>query len=278
MRQRTLLLAILLLLTTLKSGAQELMVINSKNLKCNDTILVFTPKTIVSADSLPTMILLHGWSGCYKDWSSHYDLQEISNRSGFRIICPDGFYNSWYLDNLDPSKMQWRKFFHEEFYPQMKTKYSLVPKYTFITGLSMGGHGAINLFLDNPTLFRSAGSMSGVLDLRMTGLRKEFVSQIIGEYSEENKNYDKESALNRLEQYRKDYPTEAAEKVFVISCGYEDIYEKCALDFTYKCKEYNIPCIGTLNKGKHSWKYWGFTLEQHLWVFTKILKGENLGY
>ena len=41
---RLALLGALLTLTTLKSGAQEKIIINSPNLKCNDTILVFSPE------------------------------------------------------------------------------------------------------------------------------------------------------------------------------------------------------------------------------------------
>jgi len=35
----------------------------------------------------------------------------------------------------------------------------------------MGGHGAINIFLDDISRFRAAGSMSGVLNLEDTRLK-----------------------------------------------------------------------------------------------------------
>ena len=64
---------------------KELIVIESQNLKCNDSVLVFTPIQYASnkTQTLPTLFLLHGWSGCYKDWSNKHDIQEISNRTGF---------------------------------------------------------------------------------------------------------------------------------------------------------------------------------------------------
>ena len=153
------------ILFSFKSYSQEVIVINSNNLKCNDTIRVYSPKAISKNKDVPTLFLLHGWSGSYKDWGNKYNLQEIADNYGFRIITPDGFYNSWYLNNFDSTKMQWRKFYDEEFFPLIKDKYSLKPEMTFITGLSMGGHGAINIFMDNPQNYRTAGSMSGVLDL-----------------------------------------------------------------------------------------------------------------
>jgi S-formylglutathione hydrolase FrmB len=37
----------------------------------------------------------------------------------------------------------------------------------FITGLSMGGHGAMYLSAKHPELFSAAGSMSGVADMEI---------------------------------------------------------------------------------------------------------------
>ena len=262
--------AVALLLCIMAAGqtsAQELIVIESKNLKCNDSLLVFTPENV--NEQTPTLFLLHGWSGCYKDWSNKHDIQEISNRTNFRIICPDGFYNGWYLNNTDPEKMQWRTFFWSELFPMMKEKFNLVPERTFITGLSMGGHGAMNLFLDNPDVFKSAGSMSGVLDLELTPLKKNQIPEVIGDKIER---LAQESAINRV------HKLEGKNKPFIISCGYDDFYVRCTDLFSEKCRYMGIPHFVLLTPGKHSWPYWGFALEQHIAFFQKLMRGENLGY
>ncbi|MCK9625953.1 MAG: esterase family protein [Bacteroidales bacterium] len=264
------LLTLILTLCIINLHAQDLIVIKSANLKCNDSILVFTPVN----DSIyhPNLFLLHGWSGNYKNWSEKYDLQEISNRSGFRIICPDGFYNSWYVNSSDKDGMQWRTFFDEELYPLMKEKYNLDPKTTFITGLSMGGHGSINIFIDNPDRFAAAGSMSGVLNIHHTTLIEKYVTKVLGEYTPENRRYDEESAINRVKKMV------GLDKIMILSCGYSDYYAKSTYEFAEKCRELGIPYVMTISPGKHSWKFWGFALEQQLWLFNKIIKGENLGY
>jgi putative tributyrin esterase len=275
MRKTIIISLISLLFSSVDLLSQERIVIKSEYLKCNDTVLVFSPHGDSSAQT-PALFLLHGWSGCYKDWSNKYNLQEISDRSGFRIICPDGFYNGWYLNNIDSGKMQWRTFWDKELFPKMKQQYHIKPESTFITGLSMGGHGAINLYLDHPENFRSAGSMSGVLNLQHTSLKDKYLSEIIGRYTPDNSLYDSESAVNRLHDYILKYP-EASEKWLVITCGYEDYYSKCTIEFCEKCKELGIPYYESLSKADHSWKYWGFALENHIWFFRKILNGENLG-
>lgn len=251
---------------------QDLIVFKSKHLKCNDSILVFTPENFKRDDSIPTLFLLHGYSGNYKNWSEKYDIQEVSNRYGFRIICPDGFYNSWYVDNIDPEKMQWRKFFNEELFPDLEERFSLSPENTFISGLSMGGHGAINLFIDHPEWYRSAGSMSGVMNLHHTPIKTGAMQEVFGEY-EGNPRFDEESAIVRA------IKISGTDKPLILSCGYDDVtYAKSTEDFAKRCKELNIPHFVTLSKGTHSWTYWGYALELHLWMFSKILNGDNLGY
>ena len=266
-------------------SAQELVVIESPNLHCNDSVFVFIPQQFEAQyaaeycveccgdpDPVPALFLLHGWSGCYRDWRNHYDIQQIADESGFIIICPDGFYDSWYVNADDPYKMQWRDFFDKELYPQMKEKYWLDPEKTFITGLSMGGHGAINLFLDDPARFRAAGSMSGVLDLAYEHGRLG-LNELLGSYDDPaNPRHAAESAVNRIERAKD------SGKLMLISCGYSDSLYGASQAFCARCKELGVPYIEIASPGTHSWKYWGYALKLHLWYFSRILNGENLGY
>lgn len=272
---------LLLFFAAISLNAQQLIVIESNNLHCNDSVLVFTPKMDghcgncdnPSSEAIPTLFLLHGWSGCYNDWNRLDSLQTLSNETGFRIICPDGFYNGWYVNNIDKEKMQWKSFFDEELYPKMAQKYNLDPKKTFITGLSMGGHGAINIFIDNPERFAAAGSMSGVLNIHHTTLIEKEVTKVLGPYNEENMaSYDNVSAINRLESLL------GSEKILILSCGYSDYYAKSTIEFSDKCKEMKVPHITLLTPGTHSWKYWRFAVREHIHLFTMIMNGENLGY
>lgn len=267
------------------ANAQQITVISSPNLHCDDTVRVYIPSQIAAnyapeycveccgePQAAPALYLLHGWSGSWRNWGDKVDLQRLSDSTGFIIICPDGFYNSWYVNATDPQKMQWRTFFDKELYPMMKEKYYLSTEKTFITGLSMGGHGAINIFLDDTDRFRAAGSMSGVLDLRSTSLNAKWTSQMLGEFTPENRRYDEESALNRLTRAK------GSDKIMLVSCGYSDFYATNAKSFCDKCKEEGVLFIELLSPGVHSWKYWDYALRVHLFYFDKILKGEQLGY
>ena len=276
-------LTLLVALCAWWAQAQQLVVISSPYLHADDSVLVFIPEQYASnyeaeycveccgdPDPVPALFLLHGWSGCYRNWADKSDLQTVANESGFIIICPDGFYDSWYVNGKNPEDMQWRDFFDKELYPQIMEKYFLTPEKTFITGLSMGGHGAINLFLDHTSRFRGAGSMSGVLDLNAEKGRLG-LERLLGPYSPENPRHDKESAINRIERAK------GTDKLMVISCGYSDNLYPCNRAFCERCRELGVPYVELYSPGVHSWKYWDYALRLHLWYFSRIVNGENLG-
>ena len=269
----------LLLLSSTLTGAKREFVFNSVNLGCNDTVLVHTPSGY-NGESVPALFLLHGWSGNWRNWNDKADLQKMSDKYGFIIITPDGFYNSWYVNSIFKGGMLWRKFFTEELYPKMKNEYNLDSEKTFISGLSMGGHGAINIFLDDISRFRAAGSMSGVLNLEDTRLKSSDIPKVLGPYTPENKNYTNESALNRLDYYAeqiagKDIPNE---RIMIISCGKSDGLAKSAHSFAQKCDSLNIKNILIMSPGNHTWPHWVYSLDLHLFHFSRIARGMHLGY
>lgn len=280
MKKNYLLLIIALILISVNlTGAKREVVIKSPNLGCNDTILIHTPEGY-NGESLPALFLLHGWSGNWRNWNDKADLQKMSDKYNFIIITPDGFYNSWYVNSVIPGGMQWRKFFSDELYPIIKREYKLDPEKTFISGLSMGGHGAINVFLDDISRFRAAGSMSGVLNLEDTRLKSSDIPKVLGPYSQENINYANQSALKRLDNFKtqSDSLKLTNERVMIISCGKSDVLAKSSLNFVEKCDLLNIKNISVMSPGNHTWIHWVYSLDLHLLHFSRIVNGEHLGY
>ena len=235
-------------------------------LHCDDTIAVYSPKGMTKEKDIKTVFLLHGWSGNWKDWSKNMNIQKMSDQTGWRVITLDGFYASWYFDNADPEKMQWRTSFWTEMWPELNSRYGLKSDRTFITGLSMGGHGAMNVFLDHPDRFAGAGSMSGVLDLMATGNRFN-ICEILGKSSVEE--ISRYSAINRLEDLKK--TPHAADKLLVVTCGSEDRegLVNSASAFAEKCDRLGLKHILMLSPGAHDWKYWPYIVWYHLRWFDE---------
>ena len=114
--------------------------------------------------------------------------------------------------------------------------------------------------------------MSGVMDLQQSSLSNSEVAKVLGAFTSENPRFYAESAINRIENLQ------GMDCFLVISCGYEDTYCIHSEYFAQKCRNLKIPHTLLLTPGNHSWKYWDFALEIHLLLFSKIMKGDNLGY
>ena len=262
-------LAVALLAGLLPLKAQELVVFPSENLHCNDSVLVFSPASQIMARELPTLFLLHGYSGCYADWSRHMDLQAVCDATGFRIICPDGFYKSWYLNDAKAENMQWRTFFWEECWPTLDARYGFSPEKTFIDGLSMGGHGAMNLFLDHPERFRGAGSMSGILALHHSGGSKQIIPAILGVEDIEDPVVAAQSAVNRLGRVREICAD--APKLIVVSCGLQDKFLPATEEFAAALKASGLSYVELYSPEAHTWTYWTWVLPLHLKFFGEAM-------
>ncbi|HLZ88830.1 MAG TPA: alpha/beta hydrolase-fold protein, partial [Puia sp.] len=117
----------------------------------------------------PVIYLLHGYSGDYAQWiHTAPQLAQESTADGILFVCPDGGYDSWYFDSpVDPS-VRYETFITSELIPYIDRHYSTLPDKTHraITGLSMGGHGALYLAIRHRDLFGAAGATSGGVDFR----------------------------------------------------------------------------------------------------------------
>lgn len=249
-----------------RAYASDTLVVKSAHIHQDDTILVFSPSQAQN-DTLPTLFLLHGRSGRFDSWSKHIDLQKLSTRAGWRIICPDGQERSWYI-NCPTNR--WRDFFWMELWPEITSHYPLDSDKTFITGLSMGGAGAINIFLDHPEKFRGAGTMSGSLDFlyKTTSARKE-VPVMLMDMSEDRSKVNAESAVTRINSAD---PTIMKEKILVISCGTEDDLLPCSKLLEDRCRENGFPYIALYSPGVHNWTFWTEMITYHLQFFEKMMK------
>lgn len=267
--------AIFLIVTVscLAKSKPELLIFSSPNLHRTDSVLIFSPKK--ASASTPVLVLLHGRSGCFRDWSRHMDLQALSLETGFRIICPDGFKTGWYMDVPEGDGMMWRKFFWEELWPELVARYGMMPDRTFIDGLSMGGNGAMNIFLDRPELFRGAGSMSGVLDLNDSSNAGKDLSKAAGrQYT--TGDLACRSAIERLGRLREVCNEGAADKLLLISSGASDRYAVTAGNFAEKCRTEGLRYVLMINPGRHKWPVWTWTIRYHLDWFSQHMKGAGV--
>ena len=84
------------------------------------------------------------------------------------IVCPDGGFGSWYWDSPVDAGSQYETYVSNELVTWIDSKYKTIKtrKGRAITGLSMGGQGALYLAFRHQDIFGAAGSMSGGVDIR----------------------------------------------------------------------------------------------------------------
>jgi S-formylglutathione hydrolase FrmB len=239
--------------------------IESNFLENPSPTLIVKPSSYSDEKEYPLVIIFHGWSGDYLQWNSIIDLEDLSNAYNFIIACPDGFYDSWYLNHSNSDSTQYEDFFIRDFIPYLTNNYSIDTNSIFITGLSMGGHGAITLFLKYPSLFKSAASSSGILDITKFPANWGIKNKL-GGYKENIDVWNNHSAYFLL-----DNAADIGKNLF-IDCGTEDFAYEVNLNFVKKCMDLGIKAKFISVPGDHSRTHWKRMLPKHFEFFNGQLE------
>ncbi len=239
--------------------AADTLIVKSQYIASADTVLVFCPENHSPDSVFPVVYLLHGYGGNYSSFSNFLNLQWLANKYQFIIICPDGLKDSWYFDSPQRENSSWEQFYFNELYPLINRKYPVDSTNIFITGYSMGGHGAMYLFLRNTAKFRAAGASSGVMDLNQSRLKKTSIASHLGSWPDSAQKFLQYSSISYLENLKK------AQKEIIFDCGTEDYLQKANQTFYEKCMELELPVYFIEMEGDHNAQYWK---ESFLWHFS----------
>jgi len=251
-------------LLVFSAKGQDLLVLQSGALKTKDSVLVYKPATYNLKVKYPVVYLLHGHSANYKTWARLADLQGMADTYKFIVVCPDGLKKSWYMNSAQADSAQYEDFFIKELVPKINGSYKTDREKVFVTGASMGGFGAMYLFLNHPDVFLSAGSTSGVLNLRHSGFKKTTIAYLLGPYSEDNSAFDVYSPVNRLERIKD------LKKTLIFDCGTEDYLYKANNQFRQKCDELKIKATYIAQPGGHTGTYWSRSIKAHFDFFYEL--------
>ena len=215
----------------------------------------------------PVLYLLHGAMGCYSDWTEKGDIDALANRYDCIIVCPDG-QDSWYVDSPVDPKMQFETYVSKELVEYIVSHYRTIANRYMraITGLSMGGHGALSLAWKHPDVFWSCGSMSGCTDI--TNYPDSWrIKERLGVYADNQQRW-KEHSVYYLASKLKSSPLKPAQNI-IIDDGLKDIFIKDNIALHDYLVEQGIDHDFTVRPGRHSWDYWVNALDYHMVFFSK---------
>ena len=225
---------------------------SSASMKKNIKAVVIRPDNYASAQQLPVVYLLHGYSGNYSDWVlKAKGFEKAADTYNMIIVCADGGFSSWYLDSPVDPKYKYETYVADELVKWVDKNYKTIPnkKGRAITGLSMGGHGALYLAFKHQDVFGAAGSMSGGVDIRPFPNNWEMASKL-GKYADNPDNWERNTVANML------YLLTPNSLSLIIDCGSEDFFYKVNTNIHEQLLERNIPHDFISRPGAHNWQYW----------------------
>ncbi len=275
---KKLIIAVLLTLLSCQDVlGQEIFQIHSKYLNKKIPLIIEKPDDYQASKKYPLVFMLHGYSQDYTQWSKITDLRKLANNYQMILACPEGFV-SFYLNSPKLKELQYEDFFFQELVPEIKKNFSIDSDNIFITGLSMGGYGALSLFINNSDFFNTAASTSGGLEFNYDKYKKIslmfFENERITDDVKKNLGDPDQNDWNKFSITTLLMKNKAFNKGFLLDCGIQDIL----FSDTIKVKELalakNLPITFIIQPGNHSSEYWKKSIEYHFVYFQQHLKME----
>jgi S-formylglutathione hydrolase FrmB len=242
----------------------------STSMRKNIKAVVVRPDSYARASQLPVVYLLHGYSGNYADWIKKAPaITRYADQLNLIIVCPDGNYGSWYFDSPEDSTWKYETYVATELVQWIDDHFKTIKNRSgrAITGLSMGGHGALYLAIKHQAIFGAAGSMSGGVDLRPFPLNWD-ISKRLGAYAAWPERWERNSVINCTHLL---IPNALS---LIIDCGVGDFFYQVNLDLHKKLLHHNIPHEFISRPGVHDWKYWSNAVAYQLLFMSKYFNKE----
>ena len=242
----------------------DTVIISSKAMQKDIRAVVIKPSTYENASNrFPVVYLLHGYSGNFSDWVTKVpQLTRLAEENQVLIVCPDGDTASWYFDSPVNQKMKYETYIGKEVPAFIDSRYKTIShrEARAITGLSMGGHGAMFIGYRHAQTFGGIGSMSGAVDLE--GLKKSrLIYNILGDTTQNEKYYEEFNVLNIV----KEYPADSI--ALIIDCGVDDFLFEANQKLHQELLNLKTPHDYIERPGKHDWPYWANAVEYQLVFF-----------
>lgn len=212
----------------------------------------------------PVIYLLHGYSGSAPTWMGiKPDLPAIADAKGIIFVCPDG-KNSWYWDSPLVPGYKYEIFVSSELVGYIDTSYHTIrnKKGRAITGLSMGGHGALWNAFRHKEVFGAAGSTSGGVDIRPFPDNWEMSIQL-GEQTKYPQNWEEYTVINQIHLLNK------GDLALIIDCGEDDFFLEGNQEFHRKLLEKGIDHDFITRPGGHDNSYWNNSIDYQILFFEK---------
>lgn len=161
-------------------------------------------------------------------------------------------------------RKEYETFISDELVKYVDSHYKTVAdrKGRAITGLSMGGHGAMWNGLRHSDVFSAAGSTSGGVDIRPFPKNWEMSVQI-GEKAQYPENWEKYTVINLVPTLRKD------QIALIFDCGDSDFFLEVNKNYHEALLKQGIDHDFITRPGNHDSQYWNNSIDYQILFFWK---------
>ncbi|MDH6306361.1 S-formylglutathione hydrolase FrmB [Parabacteroides sp. PF5-5] len=262
------LLFVFLFSVSVYAAKVETVEVYSQSMNKNVKVLVVSPEKKEIPAS--TIYLLHGYGGNENQWPGiKPDLPEIADRYNLVFVCPDA-ENSWYWDSpLNPA-YRYETFVSCELVKYIDTHYPTKPERESraITGLSMGGHGALWIAFHHKETFGAVGSTSGGVDIRPFPQNWDMSKQL-GEMKGNEKVWDEHTVINQIDKLQN------GDLSIITDCGFDDFFFEVNNNFHAKLLDRKIDHDYLVRPGGHDSNYWRNSLDYQILFFVKYFNKDK---
>lgn len=215
----------------------------------------------------PVVYLLHGAYGNERSWLDIKPaLPQIADEKGM-IFVSMAALNSWYFDSPVLKDFQYETFYTKTLVPFVDAHYRTAASREgrAITGLSMGGHGALFLAMRHTDLFGACGSMSGGVDIRPFPQNWN-IPDVLGEMAANKQSWDEHTVMGQLKRIKN------GDLWITFDCGEADFFLEVNKDLHKRLLGLGIDHDFTTRPGGHTSEYWGNSIDYHLLFFEKFFR------
>ena len=260
----------LVLCTTVQAARVDTLQVRSEKMDRSIPVLVTVPENLHPFEQVPVLYLLHGYSGNEKSWLIiQPKLKEWADRDQIMIVTLDG-ENSWYWDSPLNPKSQFETFVSKELvsfidanYPTRANRLSRA-----ISGLSMGGHGAMWLAIRHKEVFGAVGSTSGGVDIRPFPKNWEMKKQL-GEMAANKARWNDHTVMTQLDKIQN------KDLAIIFDCGSEDFFYEINCKLHDEFLKRGVYHDFIVRPGKHNLVYWNNSIEYQWVFFRKFFEGHR---
>ena len=204
---------------------------------------------------LPTLYLLHGGGGDFREWTNDSDVAKYA-ANGFILVMPEG-NSSYYVNSATNPQDRYEDYVVRDLISDVEQRFPAAQSWDerAIIGVSMGGFGAIVLGLKHPGLFAFVGGMSPALDVPSRPFSIKRISQwrrfraIFGDWNGQHQRENDPYLLARSADVTK-------APYFFLSCGDKEGLLSANRKFAALVRERGFQYEFHVVPRGHDWNQW----------------------